>query len=140
MTENRKQQLFSIVERLPIQTLDEKLHYLSTACYFNSGTEHDDRCRPVALFHDLVEDGYIDLDTLAAQAKLNQLQIEAIDNLTRKKKEDYFDYIKRLKPDDIASRVKLADLTDNIRRCAHDLPIKLSLLERYVKAYKLLTV
>ena len=138
MTDQRKTQLFNIVSGLPI-TGDEISHYLGVASAFTSSSDENDQCLPVALFHDLVEDKYISMDELAKKARLNQEQIAALDAITRRPEERYFDYIARLKTNEIARKVKLADLTDNIKRCALDLPTRWGLIRRYAKAYGILT-
>ena len=97
MTDQRKTQLFNIVSGLPI-TGDEISHYLGVASAFTSSSDENDQCLPVALFHDLVEDKYISMDELAKKARLNQEQIAALDAITRRPEERYFDYIARYAP------------------------------------------
>lgn len=139
MTEERKSHLWSIILNLPIKSEDVS-HYAATAEAFGLPNEENDQCFPVALFHDLVEDGYIELLELAQKAHLNQEQVAAIDAITRRPEERYFDdYIARLKTNEIARKVKLADLTHNIKRCADDLPTRWELIRRYAKAYGILT-
>ena len=138
MTKERKSQLWSIILNLPIKS-EEVSHYAATAEAFGLPNEENDQCFPVALFHDLVEDGYIELLELAQKAHLNQEQVAAIDAITRRPEERYFDYIARLKTNEIARKVKLADLTHNIKRCADDLPTRWGLIRRYAKAYGILT-
>lgn len=64
-----------------------------------------------ALLHDVVEDTDVTLDALAA--KFPAEVVEAVALLTHDPEEDYFDYIRRIKGDPIALRVKLADLAHN---------------------------
>lgn len=135
----RKHQLWRIITEIDAVSVDEEMHYLGTAGAFSKETEENDQCLPVALFHDLVEDKYISMDELAKKARLNQEQIAALDAITRRPEERYFDYIARLKTNEIARKVKIADLTDNIKRCALDLPTRWGLIRRYAKAYGILT-
>ena len=97
-----------------------------------------DRVIDVALLHDIVEDGYSTLDELKSLFDLNEPQVIALDAITRREGERYFDYIRRLKVNAIAKHIKLFDLQDNIRRCADDLQHRWGLLRRYAKAYAIL--
>lgn len=66
----------------------------------------------VAVLHDVVEDTWISLDLLH-QAGFKPAVVNAVDAMTRRDEENYFDYIDRCKRDPIAAIVKLADLDDN---------------------------
>lgn len=92
----------------------------------------------VALLHDIVEDGYATFEDLQQRFDLDNEQMAALDAITRRQGEQYFDYIDRCKQSEMAKTVKLADLQDNIRRCAEDLPNRWGLLRRYAKAYGIL--
>lgn len=98
----------------------------------------DDHIYIVALLHDVVEDGYTTFENLQKMYDLDSEQIAALDAITRRKDEQYFDYIQRVKQNEMAKTVKLADLQDNINRCAEDLPNRWGLLRRYAKAYGIL--
>ncbi|MBO5681805.1 MAG: hypothetical protein J6T08_08855 [Lentisphaeria bacterium] len=98
----------------------------------------DDRTCLVALLHDVVEDGYATFEELQNRFKLDTEQMAALDAITRRQGERYFDYIKRCKQNELAKTVKLADLRYNIKRCVHDLPNRWGLLRRYDKAYDIL--
>ena len=66
----------------------------------------DEECIVVALLHDILEDTSItkkDLSILGFSERI----INLIDILTRKKNEDYFDYIKRIKNDSTAKKNKI---------------------------------
>ena len=67
--------------------------------------------------------------------------IDALRLLTRKKEDDYMEYISRLKSNRTARAVKLADLTDNmdISRIKNPTEVDYQRLEKYRKAKKLLT-
>lgn len=58
---------------------------------------------------------------------------EALNAITRREGEQYFDYIRRCNTNPLAREVKLVDLTMNIRTCPDE-----SLKERYVKALGIL--
>lgn len=65
----------------------------------------------VALLHDTVEDTAVTLEELAAQ--FPREVVEAVDLLTHRANVDYFDYVRAIKQNPIAVRVKLADLAHN---------------------------
>ena len=65
----------------------------------------------VALLHDTVEDTAVTLEELAAQ--FPREVVEAVDLLTHRANVDYFDYVRAIKQNPIAVRVKLADLGHN---------------------------
>ena len=68
----------------------------------------------VALLHDIVEDTDITLDDLRAKGFDEEI-VNAVDAITRRKEEiKYFDFIERVKKNDIARIVKIRDLEDNM--------------------------
>lgn len=67
----------------------------------------------VALLHDVLEDTQLTLENLESEGFSKEV-LDAISTLTRKKDEDYFDYIERVKKNPIAAEVKLADLAHNM--------------------------
>jgi len=66
----------------------------------------------VAVLHDVVEDTTITLEDLE-KYEMPSFVIEAVDAISRRKDENYKDYIKRCGENNIARRVKLADLDHN---------------------------
>ena len=73
----------------------------------------------VALLHDVVEDSEWTLDRLRA-AGFSKAVVNAVDALTHRDREDYFDAVRRAKADPVARIVKLADLADNCDRTRLD--------------------
>ncbi|MDE6024757.1 MAG: HD domain-containing protein [Lachnospiraceae bacterium] len=67
----------------------------------------------VALLHDVVEDGGVELEVLRDEGFGEEI-VEAVRLLTRDKNVPYMDYIRNLKPNELAVRVKLADLEHNM--------------------------
>lgn len=65
----------------------------------------------VALLHDVVEDTDITLDQLAKE--FPQEVIKPLNLMAHQKDEDYFEYIRKIKTNPIAVKVKLADLNHN---------------------------
>ena len=64
-----------------------------------------------ALLHDVVEDTNITLEDLAQQFPAEVVNVVAL--LTHEEGVDYFDYVRRIKDNPIARKVKLADLAHN---------------------------
>ena len=65
----------------------------------------------VALLHDVVEDGEITLEELRREYP-NEI-VEAISLMTHDVNVDYFEYVKAIKMNTLARKVKLADLKHN---------------------------
>lgn len=110
----------------------------SHACAVGYMCEHKGKAYAVALLHDIVEDGYTTFEELQQRFDLDAEQMAALEAITRRNGERYFDYIQRVKQNKIAKIVKLADLQHNIERCARDLPNRWGLIRRYAKAYGIL--
>jgi (p)ppGpp synthase/HD superfamily hydrolase len=93
----------------------------------------DDDLAIIAVLHDVVEDGdlYETANDLARHGFGSHI-IAAVDALTRRNGEDYFDYIRRAAANSFARMVKRADLRDNLR------PGAPHLRDRYEKAIDLL--
>ena len=66
----------------------------------------------VALLHDVVEDTNITFEVLENEG-INNSVIEALKLLTHNKDVPYMDYVMELKSNQLAKKVKLADLTHN---------------------------
>lgn len=96
----------------------------------------------VALLHDVVEDTSVSIETL--EKEFPPEVAEPIRFLTRKKGVDYFEYIRAIKKDSVARRVKLADLEHNsdmtrmVGCQGIDSGKMVSRLKRYSKAKKIL--
>lgn len=97
----------------------------------------------VAVLHDVIEDTPVTADDLRA-AGFSPPVVAAVVRVTHRKGEPYADYVVGCRADDVARRVKLADLADNTRldrtilrpdRVAHDL----ARVRRYLLSYKFLT-
>ena len=68
-------------------------------------------CCCTALLHDVVEDTAVTLEELAAVFPPEV--VEAVALLTHEEGTDYFDYVRRIRSNPIALKVKLADLAHN---------------------------
>ena len=71
-----------------------------------------DQERIVALLHDTVEDSDW-FDLAEVEVYFGTRVAAAIDALTKRDGESYNDYLARVKADELATKVKLADLKDN---------------------------
>ena len=92
----------------------------------------------VALLHDTVEDTAVTLEELAEI--FPREIVEAVDLLTHRDGVEYFDYIRAIKANPVAVKVKLADLRHNgdpKRFCNQGNAEKRR--EKYAKAWKILT-
>ena len=96
--------------------------------------------RIVAILHDVVEDTNHTLDDLRL-AGCSPEVVDAVDRLTRREGEDYFDYVARAAEHPLARRVKIADLEDNMewRRLKGRTDVDRDRLARYAEAYRRLT-
>lgn len=83
------------------------LHPLRIMAQMNSNEE-----RIVAILHDVVEDS-TDIDLADIAFVFGDRIAEAVDALTKRKGESYDAYLERVKGDELATKVKLADLKDN---------------------------
>lgn len=72
--------------------------------------------RIIAALHDVLEDGGDYGRDRVATLDLGMFQRESLDAITKRKGENYGDYIMRVALDPIAAKVKLADLIDNMNR------------------------
>lgn len=99
-----------------------------------------DQDRIVAVLHDVVEDGP-DIRIEEIRAAFGDRIACAVDAITKRDGESYDAYLDRVKADDIACRVKIADLRDNsdlsrLRRAPTDDDRKR--LDKYLRAKAIL--
>ena len=67
----------------------------------------------VALLHDVIEDSDLTAEQLLAEGIPAEV-IEAIQCLSRNENEDYQDFVGRTKKNELAAKIKIADIEDNI--------------------------
>jgi (p)ppGpp synthase/HD superfamily hydrolase len=79
----------------------------------------DPLLQTVAVLHDVVEDTDMSLESLS-RAGFRAEVISAVDALTRRPGEPYRLYVERVARDQIASRVKCADLAENLANNERD--------------------
>ena len=106
----------------------------------------DVKCKILAVLHDVLEDCEITADELVEMGIPQEL-VDRLLLLTKQKGERYFDYIDRVKQDDLTRQVKLADLKDNMdltrlyptldtSRLADDTYLEETLSEKDLKRYR----
>lgn len=74
----------------------------------------DERFQVVAILHDIVEDTSVTLGFI--ETKFGKEIRDAVDAISRRKDESNRAYIKRVRQNKIARKVKLVDIRDNMRR------------------------
>jgi (p)ppGpp synthase/HD superfamily hydrolase len=112
------------------------LHPLRVMISLNTEEE-----RVVGVLHDVLEDSHITIKYLEENGFLGENKIlEALNSITKKESESYEDFILRVKLNDIARRVKLADLEDNMNISRIKNPTKkdFARIDKYKKALRLL--
>ena len=100
----------------------------------------DEDSTTVALLHDVVEDTPLTLEDLRT-AGFSERVVEAVGLLTHDDAVPYLDYVRQIKGNPLAVKVKLADLAHNsdVTRMDHEPTEKdLARLEKYRKARELL--
>jgi len=73
----------------------------------------DERLRIIAVLHDVIEDSEITLEDLKSKGFGEEI-LRALDRLTKKSSESYEQFIGRVSKNDLAKKVKIADLKDNL--------------------------
>ena len=96
-------------------------------------------CYITAYLHDILEDTECTVEELR-ENELNEDIINAVVAITRQKDESYYNFIKRLKKNDIARIVKICDLEHNmdIRRLNKFGKYELNRLHKYWYSWKYL--
>lgn len=69
--------------------------------------------RIVAILHDVIEDTNVTLDNLKEEGFSKEV-LEAIDCITKRHGENYLDYLGKIKQNELALKVKLADINHNM--------------------------
>ena len=102
----------------------------------------DEMTACVALLHDVAEDTAVTLNVLAKEFPPEV--IAALRLLTHDAKDDYFEYVRKIKPNPIARAVKIEDLKHNsdLSRMPKDSPLyerAVALRKKYAEALAILT-
>ena len=94
----------------------------------------------IALLHDIFEDTDVTEKELLSFEDIDDDSIKILKLLTREKDESYMQYIKKIATDEIAIKIKMSDLKDNmdISRLDKIKDEDIARLKKYHKAYKFL--
>ena len=100
----------------------------------------DETTTIVALLHDVVEDTDLTLDDLRAMGFSVEV-CQALDLMTHRAGVPYMDYVRAIKTNPVAVKVKLADLRHNSDLTRMDTPTEkdLARVEKYREAMRILT-
>lgn len=112
-------------------------YYLHPQCVANMGTTEDEKI--VGYLHDVIEDTKYTIDDIKALG-VNDRCIEAIKCLTHDKSVPYDEYVTNIKKCELARKVKMNDLKNNmdISRLKIVTPKDLERVEKYKKSYAFL--
>ncbi|QDX93723.1 HD domain-containing protein [Brevibacillus laterosporus] len=108
------------------------LHPLRVMMYMSS-----DEARAVAVLHDVLEDTDVTADDLRETGFPKEV-VEAVMILTKNPKENYDSYIIKVKQNQLARAVKIADIKDNldVTRIPEPTEADLARIEKYKRALK----
>ena len=141
MEENKKELAFQIAKK----AFEGKTDKGGNPYFYHLGRVaksfiNDDFLYSIAMLHDLLED-CPEWNETSLRCLFHENIVSTIAVLTRKDNEDYFDYIDRIKQSSWATKVKIADLEDNmnITRLESLEHKDFERLKKYLKAYKILT-
>ena len=111
--------------------------YITHPLAVAEGVEGED-AKIAALLHDTVEDTFVTNRTI--RELFGDDVADAVDLLTHREGEDYFDYVRRAGKNPIARQVKLSDLRHNmdLSRLKEVTEKDLKRLEKYKKAREIL--
>lgn len=100
----------------------------------------DENRTTVALLHDIIEDTDMTLEQLREMGFPNEV-LEALECLTHSEEVEYFDYVKNIGTNEIATDVKLADLAHNsdLTRLSEITEWDLARVEKYKKCIEYLS-
>lgn len=91
----------------------------------------ENNCKAIAYLHDVLEDSNKYTTDDLHKAGIPQYVIDAVVILTKTKGEDYQLYLQRVKANEYARKVKIADIQHNLSTLDASKPIR---REKYVKA------
>ena len=100
---------------------------------------HGDIDKATAYLHDVIEDTDVTAEDLRKEG-IPECVVEAVEVLTHGEKENYYDYIRRVRENPIAKRVKNADIEHNSdrSRISRLTPGDVVRLAKYKKALRIL--
>ncbi|MBO0456295.1 HD domain-containing protein [Enterococcus hulanensis] len=115
------------------------IDYINHPIYVASLVETDEE-KAAALLHDVIEDSDMTLSDLLNRGIPSEV-LQAVSILTKDKKLTYQEYLSRVKTNEIARKVKLADLKHNsdLSRITNPSEKDFSRSEKYKKAIEFLS-
>ena len=147
MFENHKnprvRKAFEIAKKAHAGQVDKAgIEYIFHPMTVASNCGDDDSAIITALLHDTVEDTGMTFDELQATVPLTDDELQALKMLTHDENTPYLEYVKSIKTNELARRVKIADLKHNSdlsRIPAAQISEKdLNRVEKYRQALKIL--
>ena len=116
-----------------VKQIKAEIHNINPARLATKASSEEESI--VAILHDVVEDSNTTLFDLK-KVGFSEAIIEALDCLTKRANESYEDFIKRVKLNPLATRVKLLDLEDNsdIGRIPNPTDKDYARIDKYKKA------
>ena len=87
------------------------LPYILHPLHVAEQMKDEDTC-VIALLHDVIEDTDVTLEDLREYG-FTEVQVAGVESMTREDDEDYFEYIRDVKKNPLAVKVKLEDLKHN---------------------------
>ena len=137
-TENTKKAI-NIAYKAHMGQMDKSgIPYIFHPMHLAEQMDTEDECG-AALLHDVVEDTPVTMEEL--EQEFSKKVIDALKLLTHDKSIDYIEYVKTLKQNPIAKKVKLADLRHNsdTTRLSSITEADLQRNKKYEKAIKILS-
>lgn len=110
-TENTEKAMIKAYNAHHRQTDKSGVPYIFHPFHLAEQMDTEEECI-VALLHDIVEDTDVTIEELEEEGFSSNV-IQAIKLLTHDKSVDYLDYVRNLKSNQLARKVKLADLRHN---------------------------
>ncbi len=113
-------------------------HYIEHPVFVASLFENEDE-KITALLHDVIEDTDITIEDLKLYG-FNEMILEALELLNHNKRENYYDYIEKIKANKLATKIKLGDLKHNsdLGRIKNPTEKDIKRIEKYSKATNML--
>ena len=114
------------------------LPYILHPLHVAEQMKDEDTC-VIALLHDVIEDTDVTLEDLREYG-FTEVQVAGVESMTREDDEDYFEYIRDVKKNPLAVKVKLEDLKHNsdVSRMIEVTDRDRQRLDKYKKAMEIL--
>ena len=114
------------------------LPYILHPLHVAEQMKDEDTC-VIALLHDVIEDTDVTLEDLKEYG-FTEVQVAGVESMTREDDEDYFEYIRDVKKNPLAVKVKLEDLKHNsdVSRMIEVTDRDRQRLDKYKKAMEIL--